>query len=291
MEITPILEIKQFQENSKETDFYANMFSDHLKYHHGTISRPHKHDFYLAVLFTHGRGTHEIDFQSFPIQPGALFFLHPGQTHNWELSSDIEGYIFFHTREFYDGQFTLKSVLDFPMFHSTQYPPFLQLEDEDISRAIVFFKRLLNEYPLCSLNATEKVISLIDVFYLDMLDYMKLAKKHQVVNSSNYSSKTNQLEQLIEAHYRTSHLAKEYAQMLHVSPKHLNRMCDQTLGKTTTQLIHDRILLEAKRMLVHPKTRLTQVSEELGFKDYAYFSRWFKKKCELTPTQFKQQYT
>ena len=177
------------------------------------------------------------------------------------------------------------------MFHSTQYPPYLQLADSDISSTLTFFKRLLHEAPLSSLNSAEKVTSLIDVFYLDMLNLMVLSKNNPAKKSSTYTRKIKQLEQLIDAHYKRHHLAKEYAQMLHVSPKHLNRMCDQTLGKTTTQLIHDRILLEAKRMLVHPKTQLTQVSEELGFKDYAYFSRWFKKKCELTPSLFKQQYT
>lgn len=70
----------------------------HLKSSHKHIEKPHRHDFYVTVLFTHGSGVHEIDFQSYDVQPGSLFFLSPGQIHSWELSDDTEGYIFFSHR-------------------------------------------------------------------------------------------------------------------------------------------------------------------------------------------------
>ena len=95
MEKLPILNIDQFRTSNTNGSFYANTFSEHLKNNHKTISVPHKHDFYLAVLFISGTGVHEIDFESHTIKPGSVFLLKPGQTHHWEFTSDSNWVYFF----------------------------------------------------------------------------------------------------------------------------------------------------------------------------------------------------
>src|SRR5690606_12871633 len=90
----------------------------HLISNHSRIEKTHKHDFCAVFLFTKGSGIHEIDFQSYEIKPGTLFFLYPGQTHSWNLSHDIEGYLFFHSKEFYDLGYVTNSIKDYPFFDS-----------------------------------------------------------------------------------------------------------------------------------------------------------------------------
>lgn len=286
----PILNIQQFQNTFGEDSFYANIFSSHLRCNHTQVTTPHKHNFYLSVCFTHGHGTHEIDFQSFPIQAGSVFFLHPGQTHNWELSDDIEGYIFFHSRAFYDRQFARKSILDFPIFHSSRFKPFLQLPTQQITKVMETFQTIVSEYPIQSIAKGEKVCSLLDVFYIDISEQLCNSQAAWQVNSNRYLSKINQLELFIEENFKHVKLPHVYAQKMNMTPKHLNRICKNVLGTTTSQLINDRVILEAKRLLVHPESTLTHTANDLGFKDYAYFSRWYKKQTGETPSQFKQHY-
>jgi AraC-like DNA-binding protein len=286
----PILAIKQFQNDPGKESFYANLFSQHLKYNHTTITTPHKHDFYLSACFTQGHGTHTIDFKSYPISPGALFFLHPGQTHSWELSDDIEGYIFFHSRAFYDSQFARKSITDFPLFHSSQFSPFIPLSPKQTQNVIANFQSILAEYPLSSSAKAEKVCSLLDIFYIDVSEELVTSQTELNQSSNTYLNKIKQLEQLIEASYKQDKLPNNYAIKMHMTAKHLNRICKHVLGKTTSQLISTRVMLEAKRMLVHPENELSKTAFELGFKDYAYFSRWFKNQTGQTPSEFKKEY-
>ena len=73
---------------------------------------------------------------------------------------------------------------------------------------------------------------------------------------------------------------------MNLSEKHLNRMSKECLNKTTTELIAERIVLEAKRLLIHSKQTISEIANELGYEDNSYFSRFFKKHTEQTPAQF-----
>jgi AraC-like DNA-binding protein len=287
---TPILEIKQFQKVSGEESFYTNIFSNHLECNHKDITTPHKHDFYLSVLFTHGYGTHEIDFITYPIQSGTIFFLKPGQTHNWQLSDNIEGYIFFHSKTFYDSYYSSKSVLDFPFFFSTQNAPFLHLTETQKASVTLIFQNILKEHLEKQAFHIQKTINLIDHLYLDITRWYTQNKTQETIVSHSYILKTQLLEQFIDTHFKTDKLARQYALRMHITPKHLNRMTTNTLGKTTSELITERVLLEAKRILVHKESILTNTADDLGFKDYAYFSRWFKSKTGETPSSFQKRY-
>jgi AraC-like DNA-binding protein len=77
---------------------------------------------------------------------------------------------------------------------------------------------------------------------------------------------------------------------MYVSEKHLNRMVKYSLNKTTSDLIAERIILEAKRMLVFSKKTMAEIIDDLGYEDTAYFFRFFKKKTTLTPTAFLEQF-
>ena len=228
--LTPILEIKQFQKVSEDESFYTNIFSNHLECNHKDITTPHKHDFYLTVLFTQGQGTHEIDFNTYPIQSGALFFLKPGQTHNWQLSDDIEGYIFFHSKTFYDSYFSSKSVLDFPFFYSTQNAPYLLLTETQLNSVTLIFQNILTEYLNKQDFHTQKIINLVDHLYIDITRWYTQNKSINTPFSHSYILKTQLLEQLIDTHFKTDKLAHQYALRMHITPKHLNRIITFTLG-------------------------------------------------------------
>ena len=95
---------------------------------------------------------------------------------------------------------------------------------------------------------------------------------------------------MINQYFYTEKLPSFYADKLNITTKHLNRVVKQTLNKTTSQLISDRLLLEAKRLIVHSNNNLAQVANTLEFSDYAYFSKFFKSKTGITPLAFKKKY-
>jgi len=284
----PVYNIDDFHNSDNNQDFYANTIPLHLKAHH-FIFVPHKHDFYITVLFTKGSGWHEIDFSSYKIKPGSIFFLSPGQIHNWELSADIDGFIFFHSRAFYELSFASKKINQFPFFASVYDSPVLYLETKQQQQIKSAFGNLLREHKEQAWMKQSMLSSLCDVLYVT-LARLYFSDKKQNVQERNYLAKLHSFENLVDQNFKTLKYPKDYAALMNMSEKHLNRICKICLNKTTTDVISDRIILEAKRLLALLKFSVSQIAEELGYRDYAYFSRFFKKRCSETPIEFMKRY-
>lgn len=288
--ILPVLNIEQFDFENQKGHFYANEFATHLDKYHSAITKPHKHDFYLVVLFTQGHGVHEIDFNAYPINPGSLFLLQPGQTHHWELSEDIDGYIFFHTREFYNLLFPNRNIDDYPVFNSNYNSPLIELEIDQMEEYAQRFKQIREEYDQNLWLKDQRISLLVDLIYVDLARIYRAQQTTTDNNSKKKISRLIQLEKQIELLYKEQKHATTYAAKLNVSVKHLNKNVMAALGKTTSDLIHDRVLLEAKRMLIHGKATIQEIAYDLGYDDASYFSRFFKKKTGFSPSNFAQKY-
>lgn len=94
---------------------------------------------------------------------------------------------------------------------------------------------------------------------------------------------------LLENHYREHWTVRDYARVLAVSPSKLNRMCRQFAGRSALEVIHDRIVLEAQRLLLYTDAAVTTIAEELGFKDPGYFCRFFLRRTSRTPMSFRRR--
>jgi len=286
----PILNIKQFKQEESLQDFYCNDLSKHLKKNKAIVHKPHKHNFFLCVLFTSGSGKHEIDFNTYAIKTGSVFFLKPGQTHYWTFNSKPEGFIFFHSQDFYEFYFSNKKVNHFPFYYSYKNPPHIILKPEVLPIILPKFKELYNEYSQKNEYVKEKIISLINLLYIDLTRLYINSTPSEIVITSSYLQTLRLLEQHIESYYKEKKSAAFYANTLNITAKHLNRITKTTLNKTTTELITERILLEAKRLIVHSNNSLSNIAELLGYEDYSYFSKIFKKNTKITPIQFKKKY-
>ncbi|WP_298476139.1 AraC family transcriptional regulator [uncultured Maribacter sp.] len=289
MKVIPTLNIEQFEEEASLSEFYSNHLDTHLTKNKNIIHKPHRHDFFLCVIFKKGSGVHEIDFDSYPITNGSVFFLKPGQTHSWTFDNSPEGYIFFHTQEFYSLFFSNKSLAQFPFYYSYKNPPNLILKVTELKKAISLFKEINTEFYQKLSYQKQKIANLVNLLYID-LSRSYAPSEPSIIISSNYISTLETLEQAIEEFFKTQKSVAFYASHLHITTKHLNRITKTTLNKTPTELITERILLEAKRLMVHTDNTLNKISEILGYTDYAYFSRLFKQKTGITPLQFKKRY-
>ena len=92
---------------------------------------------------------------------------------------------------------------------------------------------------------------------------------------------------LVETHFRTEHSVGFYAEKLFKSPKTLSNTFSK-YNKSPLQIIHDRIILEAKRLLIYSDKTNKEIAYELGFDDASHLSRMFKKHTNLSPTLFKK---
>ena len=97
-----------------------------------------------------------------------------------------------------------------------------------------------------------------------------------------------QFAELVERHYRTLHAPAGYARLLHITPKSLARFTRAHFGRTTTDVIRERLLIDAKWDLLHTLKPVKQIASELGFADELYFSRFFKKATGQAPTAFRE---
>ncbi len=285
-----ILAIDQFRSDEISNEFYANSFAKHLAMHSDKISKPHKHNFYLVVLITKGTGVHEVDFQSYEVCPGSVFLMAPGATHNWELSPDISGHIFFHTREFFELKFSGRKVDDFPFYFSVQNSPVVYLKEQDIAFLEILFNEIQEEYNSEFVLKWQKIGALVDLIYIRLSRfYLEDSWSDSRVNIG-YALKMRHLEELIDQQFLSIKSPSEYAEQMHMSSKHLNRIIKSLVNKTVTDIISDRIMLEAKRLLIHSDISVSELADELGYEDYSYFSRFFKKKSGQTPKQFRERY-
>ncbi len=290
MKTIPVLNIQQFEEIHPLDDFYSNDLKSHLHKNKDLVYKPHKHNFYLCILFTEGTGTHEIDFNAYTVQPGSVFFLKPGQTHSWKFKSAPKGYLFFHTQDFYELSFSNRLLHQFPFYFSQKNTPSLVLTKTQTTGLHDKFKELNNEYYQKRLYQEIKITSLINTIYIDLARCYIDLKPTQVASSLRYIETLRSLEKEIEHSYLQEKSAKFYANNLNISAKHLNRIVKTTVGKTTSELISERVILEAKRLIVHSENSLSSIAEMLGFEDYAYFSKVFKSKTKITPLGFKKKY-
>ena len=286
----PTLNIQQFLDKKPLDSLYVNSFAAHIVLNQNLINRPHSHNFYLCVLFTKGTGIHEIDFNSYTIEPGMVFFLKPGQTHFWKFDTQPEGFIFFHSKEFYELKYLDHTLSSFPFYYSNQNPPFLKLPHEKLGNLSIHFTELFTEYQENNVLREAKITNLINYIYIELTRVYTADVIIEKLGSTNYSQILEQLETLINIHFYNQKLPKFYASQLNITTKHLNRVVQKTINKTTSQLISERILLEAKRLIVHSSDNLAGIANTLEFSDYAYFSKFFKSKIGMTPMEFRKMY-
>jgi AraC-like DNA-binding protein len=96
------------------------------------------------------------------------------------------------------------------------------------------------------------------------------------------------LKEAIEEHYKTKHSASDYADLLNISAKALARITKTHFNKTISNLIAERIIIEAKRELYLTNKPVKEIAWELGYEDEYYFSRFFKTNAEISPQHYRE---
>ncbi|WP_246254515.1 helix-turn-helix domain-containing protein [Pedobacter foliorum] len=129
------------------------------------------------------------------------------------------------------------------------------------------------------------VRALLKVFLLKLIQ----VKEHEFTSHDIHQKRIYEFLMLLESNYQQVRNTDFYAGKLGISSKRLNQILKDKLNKTGMQLIHDRIILEAKRSIIHSENTIKEIAYDLGFSDRPYFSRFFKKQTGQTPEEFQKQ--
>lgn len=116
-----------------------------------------------------------------------------------------------------------------------------------------------------------------------------LSLKQQPQTNSYNQTLLKSFKRLIETNFIELRFPKQYAALLYITPNHLNALCNDLLGISAGQLIRDRVILEAKRLLINMELSIAEISDKLAFSDPSYFIKFFKKHVGSTPDKFRKQ--
>ncbi len=255
------------------------------------VSYPHRHDDFYEILFiTQGTGIYTIDFQQYEIKADTVFFLSPGQIHELELSDDIKGYIFLFNSAFYHvNKADLYKLFELPFFYTLgKYtPPLLLQNEKERSLLEEFFQKAILENDQ---DLAEKDDAIRAFLYLILIHCKRLYPEVLEEKMSKGKVLVKRLKQLIEEKCQEHLSVKDYAELLHVSPNYLSETVKSLTGRTSTDLINDRMVLEIKRMLIHSELTASEIAFQLHFADQSYFSKYFKKLTQFSPLEFRGKY-
>lgn len=192
-------------------------------------------------------------------------------------------------REFYcvldhDSEVGCKGIL----FYNPNQLPYFQISNEELEKFELLWEMFeiemqsKDELQLEMLQMMlKRFIILCTRIYKLENNYLKLEQKDvDIVREFNY---------LVEQHFKTKHNISDYANLLNKSPKTLSNIFSQLAGKSPLRIIHERKILEAKRMLRYTDKTIKEITYELGFEDIQTFSRFFKKLENISPSEFKKQ--
>lgn len=246
------------------------------------IKKPHKHDFFIIILFDRAYGTHNIDSLDYPISHREIHVLFPGQMHKWDIKAGTIGYQLMIERAFFE-QFAPYFRFSFINY---QNHPVIRLTENVFHSLLYEFNAIKEE-----LKKDNSLMNLIRARAAVIAAIVSREAENIFTEFKVYQSNPRLagFNMLIDEFFRSQKFVAFYAAKLNISANYLNILCKKYLKISATQLIHQRVCTEAKRLLQSTNLSIKEIAFELGFSDHAYFSNFFKSQTGVTPTAFKEQ--
>lgn len=271
--------------------FNVDRFRGYVK-NNPHVQNVHKHSFYHLVFFTAGEGQQILDFETYPIKKGIIYFMRPNQTHKWFFEGEADGYVVNFSADFFEQLAIRAEVLDnFPFFNLFSSHQVLELDKISREKVGLLFEEIIREVQL--IDEKSQGLLMIATYLLQIFTIsgrnIHREDNHQEENYFN-STVIKKFLELIEDNFRAIRLPKDYASMLYISSSHLNMICQEQLNTSAGELIRNRVLLEAKRLLINFELSVSAIALDLNFFDTSYFVKFFKKETGLTPDAFRKQY-
>lgn len=247
---------------------------------------------YIKVLYLDKGCNLTVDFSSYVTHQHSLFFVAPNQFLKIENCSSKPGYLMFYNRDFYCIQIHDKEVAcDGLLFNNIHNMPLVKVPKYEIQFFDNLFVEIKNEFGLNDSSLEEMTRTYLKQLLIRATRIWKSQHiEKEVVEQNNDLEFFRKFTLLVDAHYKQKHSVAEYADVLSMAPKTVTHKFKRLKLPQPNEVIKNRIILEAKRLLVHTSLTAKEIAHELGYEDPAYFSRQFQVKTGESPSSFRTKY-
>lgn len=257
---------------------------------------PHVHSFYEILWFQDGYGHHTVDFMDYEVKPGTIFFLSPGQVHNFDTicqQANDKGYrgvaIKMCTDFMRDEECANNLFLKYNVFHTYDTTPFYYIDEQTAVELQSLVEAMEDEAQRYGeFGNIDMLKSLLRIFLVKIHRYGTQEAPMHLDSLRPSHQLFIQFRKLVDQEYARLHTVQEYADRLHVAVRTLNKSVNECSQKSPLAFINDRIILEAKRLVRYSNMMIKEIAFELGYDDPSYFVKLFKRQTGYLPSDFRE---
>lgn len=241
----------------------------------------HRHDFNELFFFATGSGSHMIDLERIAIAAPSVHVVAPGQVHQLQRSADMEGVVVMFSPDALLGQGHAARAELF----ATRAPAAFRLDRARLEEAQALIGLMEAELDRKSGPMAEVVEGYLGILLIKCAHW---AREGREAHGAGAGDPVRRFVDLVERGFLEERQVSQYAEELSLSADHLNELVKARLGRTASKVIQERLLLEAKRLLLHADQSIKEVGYALNMSDPAYFTRWFSKMEGRTPADYRE---
>lgn len=247
-------------------------------------------NYYSLIWIRKGSGKIKADFQEYDFPENSLLAFSPYQPFMICADDKVEAeVIHFHSDFFCIHKHQKEVACNGVLFNNIYDPPFVQIDGTAEISMLGILEQMKEEMRGADLAHYEVLISYLKIL-LVTASRLKNQEAGEVDKINAFGVDPDVLQRLkdaIDQNYRSLHSPREYADLLAISPKALNKITKKHFQKNLSSLIAERIIIEAKRELYLSNKAVKEIAFELGYKDEYYFSRFFKKHADVSPQLYR----
>ncbi|UZO82315.1 AraC family transcriptional regulator [Aquimarina sp. ERC-38] len=249
---------------------------------------PHSHSYYQIIWFFKEGGTHTVDFKTFNIKKNTILFISKDHIHAFDNNLDVQGWLI-HFNEHFFMHNDVDIFLKYNVFSSKEDPCY-EIDTKTAQTASGYINIMREELTKKHLFGYEDIIRFSLKSLLIILERINQdANKTHIKFNSHHELIFAQYKNLIEENYQKGLSVAHYAERLHISSKTLTTITKEVIGKSASQLISERIILEAQRLLKFSSLQISEVAFKVGFEDASYFVKYFKRHLGVSPSHYRNQ--
>jgi len=248
------------------------------------MREPHRHDYHELIWIRTGKGGHLIDGEPLEVAPGSITVIGRGQVHVFERADDLHGAVVRFVDEVLFGAGTPGWLVAARGGRRVAVP---RGEHDRLDELIGALTAETTRPP--DARSAELERHLLSVVLLWTERWYDATRTERRDPDDADVQLYRRFDGVLERDYARHHDAAHYADALAVGPAQLSRALSQVTGRTTKQLITDRVMLEAARLLRFTDLTVGEVAFRAGFEDQLYFSRAFKRHYQAAPMTYRAQ--
>lgn len=256
----------------------------------GSFDHIQRFSYYSIVWLKEGQALLGSDFNQYQIGGGTMMFFTPYQPFMVKGEGEIKGVsINFHPDFFCIYQHEREVSCNGILFNNIFKPPYIKVDEAAAAEFGYLLEQIKDEMLLAEMSQYELLVSYLKIFIIKAVR-IKSSQNPELAKMTGVQKEPFVLQDLmdhIEKNFHKEHQPSYYASLLAITPKALGRITKQHFNKTLTNLIAERIIIEAKRELYLTSKPVKAVAYDLGFEDEFHFSRYFKNHTAVSPQLYR----